>query len=101
MTRAHEQTRLREPADRTSQVGAIDRKNLELITLDPSHPTCHVRRLSIGRGDVRIPERCEPRLPFGKFADAAKRHPGKVTVTVAACDRKEQEAHNWQRKGRC
>src|SRR5580698_1097060 len=48
VTRTHEQSRLRKPSDRASEVGAIDREHLELVAVDVSYPARNFRRLSIG-----------------------------------------------------
>src|SRR5262249_58353503 len=67
MTRAHEQTGLREPAHRTAQMRTVDCKNLELISFNPPHPACRVHRLAIGRHYVGIPERSQAALACRKI----------------------------------
>src|SRR5262249_6068806 len=49
VTRTHEQTRLREPANRTSQMHAVDGKDLKLIALNAPAPTkrCRLSRLRL------------------------------------------------------
>src|SRR5215467_1085447 len=100
MTGAHEQTRLWKPADRATQVSAVDSKNLELIALDTAHPACGIYRRSIGGHHIGIPESSKPRFAFGKFANTGEGYPGEVGVGAAPCNRREHEAHDWQRKGR-
>src|ERR1700723_484921 len=94
MAGAHEQTGLREPTHGTAQMRAVDCKNLKLITLDAANPAGRVHGPAIGWHHVGIPESSEARLAFGKFAGAAKRHPGKISVVAAACNRREQESHD-------
>src|SRR5262249_54997208 len=45
MARAHEQTRLGKPANRTAEVRAVHGEDLEFITLDTPDPACGIHRL--------------------------------------------------------
>src|SRR5262249_22566585 len=80
VARTHEQTRLREPANGTSQVHAVDRKNLKLIASDVPHPASRVRRLAISRRHIWVPKGREPRLAFGKIANGSQWHPGEIGI---------------------
>src|SRR5215472_9298001 len=101
MTRAHEQAGLRKPAHRAAQMRTVNCKDLELIARNPPHPACRVYRLAVARHDIRIAESSQPRLAFGKFADATEGHPRKVGVAAATRYRRKQISHDWQCKGRC
>src|ERR1700752_5464573 len=101
MTRAHKQPGLRKPSDGATEMRAVDGKDLELITRDPAHPACRVHGLPVGRHRVGIAKFSEPRLAFGKFVDATKRHPRKVTVAAAARNRRDEEPHDRHRQSSC
>src|SRR4029077_606874 len=100
VTWAHKQAGLRKPSNRTTEVRAVDRENLELISGDASHPAGCVYRLAVGRHRVRIPKGGQSRFAFRKFVDAAKSYPRKIGVRTAACNGRKQEAHDRHRK-RC
>src|SRR4029077_592688 len=91
MAGTHEQTGLRKPADRTTQVRAIDRKNLKLLAFDATHPACGIDCLAIGRHHVGIPECSQPRLAFWKFAHGPERYPRQVGVRAPSCNGGQKE----------
>src|SRR5258708_23505425 len=47
VTGTHEQTRLWKPANRTSEVRAVDGKDLESLIVNVSDPACYVSRFAI------------------------------------------------------
>jgi len=56
MARAHEQARLWKPANRASQMRAIDRKHLELPLVHAAHPAWNIRSFPIRWVRGRMPE---------------------------------------------
>src|SRR5215467_8060892 len=94
VTRTHEQTGLREPANRASQMHAVDGKHLKFIGSDIPHPTSRVRCLAIGWRYIWIPKGGEPCLAFRKLADSTQWHPGEIGVPAAARNRGEKKSHD-------
>src|SRR5215475_11284791 len=75
VARAHEELRLREPANGTSEVGAIDREDLKAVTIHTPHPAGDVRRRTIPGHAEGILIRGEPGLPRGKALERAELDP--------------------------
>src|ERR1700675_294103 len=75
MARAHEQARLLEPADRTTEVRAINCENLESLPIHIANPTGDVCRLPIGWIHHRITVGGEASLAGRKLLDVAERNP--------------------------
>src|SRR5262249_36548175 len=57
-------------------------------------PTGRIRGLAVGRRHVRIAERGETSFAFGKFTNAAERHPRQVSVPASTRDRGKQKPHD-------
>ena len=79
MARAQEQTGLRKPSHRTSQVRAVHGEHLELIRGDVPHPAGGIRGLPVGRDSIRIAKRREACLSFRKLTGPADRYPGVIS----------------------
>src|ERR1700692_762086 len=94
MTWAHEETGLREPANRASQMRAIDREDLELIAVDATHPAGDFRGLAIRWISVGASIGREPRLAFRELAEGSKREPRVASCPPAVHHRKEKVAHD-------
>src|ERR1017187_2351910 len=47
MTRTHEQPRFLEPANRATQMGAVDGEDLNGIRVDPADPARYLRRVTV------------------------------------------------------
>lgn len=73
VTWTHKEIRLREPANWASKVGAIDGKDLEILTIHISDPTGNIRRLPIPGIHHRISIRSQPGLTCGKLFQSAQR----------------------------
>ena len=71
----HEEPRLREPANRTPEVRAIDREDLKFLSLQAPHPARDVTGGAVPGPGERIAERREPRLAFGECVDVPQRNP--------------------------
>src|SRR5262249_17993373 len=84
VTRTHEQTRLREPANRTPQMHAVDGKNLKLIAFRVPYPASRVRRLAIGWRHIWVPKGGQPSLPLRKFTNGTQWHPGEIGIRAPA-----------------
>jgi hypothetical protein len=89
VARTHEEVGLREPSHRTSQVCAIDGKNLEGLPVQISNPARNICRLSIPRIGDGIPKCSEPGLAYGKLFQSAKREPPLITRLPATSNRRE------------
>jgi hypothetical protein len=94
MTGTHKQLGLLKPSNGTTEMGAVDSENLELISCNAPHPACCVDRLAVGRSYIRIPERSQPRLAFGKFAHGPEWYPGKVAVRPSAGNGRQQKSYD-------
>jgi hypothetical protein len=64
MTRAKEQAGLRKPANRATEVGAVDCENLKLICFDMPDPARGIGSLAVRWTNERISERCETGFPL-------------------------------------
>jgi hypothetical protein len=98
MTRAHKKTGLREPADRTAQVRAVDGEHLELIAFDVPDPARSIHGLAVSRHNKRISEFSQPGFAFRELTDWAQRDPVEITVRTPACNRGKQESSDWPGK---
>src|ERR1700692_259069 len=101
MTRAHEQTGLREPTHRAAEMCAINGKNLKLLSFDTPHPTCRVCRLAVRWRHIRISERGETRLSFRALADGTKGYPREIAVRASSRNRGQEESNNRNGERRC
>jgi hypothetical protein len=75
MAWAHEKARVRKPADRASEVSAVDGENLEALSVDISNPTGDVCSLAIGRSYDGIAVRGEARLAGRKLLEPPESNP--------------------------
>src|SRR5215831_15495591 len=73
---------------------AVDRKDLELVARDATHPACRVYGLAIGGHRIRILKSSKTRLSLRELANLAKRHPGAIGSVPSAADRREKVLHN-------
>src|ERR1700688_884188 len=94
MTWAHEETGLREPANRASQMRAIDREDLELIAVDAAHPAGDFRGLAIRWIGVGASISREPCLAFRELDEGAKRDTRFAPRALAVHHRREKVAHD-------
>src|SRR5262245_9070159 len=94
MTWTHEQSRLRKPAHRAAQMGAIDCKHLQLIATHAPDVTGYVRRVAIPRHGGGIPIGCQPRLADRKLIERSKRDPLQVFAHLAAAGGGEEVAED-------
>src|SRR5215831_21262830 len=94
VARTHKQTRLREPANRTSQMHAVDGKNLKLTAFAVPHPASRVRRLAISWRHIWIPKGGKPRLAFGKIANGFQWHLGEIGISSPARNRREKKSYD-------
>src|SRR5260370_20232894 len=86
MARAHEQIRLCEPANWTSEVRAIDREDLELLAVNIPYPAGDIRCFSVPGIHDGIAIFCEPRLASVKLIKRTKREPGVISRLLLAAD---------------
>ena len=75
MTRTHEQMRFLEPADRTAEVGAVDREDLKLIPVHASYPAGNIGRLSVPGSRVGVLIFRQTRLVLRETGNWPKRNP--------------------------
>src|ERR1700760_2893149 len=75
MTRAHEQIRLLEPADRATEVRTINGKHLELLPVNIAHPARDVCGLSIPGIHHRVAVRGQAGLAGRKLIQWPKSEP--------------------------
>ena len=94
VARTHEQVGLREPAHRTSEVRAIDRKDLEILAVQVSHPAGNIRGLAIPGIGTGIPIGGEPGLACGKLFQSAEREPRLITRLPPASHRRQKITHD-------
>src|SRR5262245_34608504 len=80
MTRAHEQPRLREPANRAAEVRAVDREDLELVAALSPHPARDLRGGAVPRYPEGVLVDGQPRLPLGEAGRRAEADPGLATA---------------------
>src|SRR5215472_6621021 len=94
MARTHEQTGLRKPANRATEMCAVDGKNLELFTRDPPHPAGGIGCFAIGRHYVGIAKGGQPGLAFGKIVDVSQWDPREIAVRATAGYRRGKKSHD-------
>jgi hypothetical protein len=94
MARAHEQTRLREPADRTSEVCTIDCEYLKILSGHVAHPAGNIGGITIPGIHYRISIRRQARFSGRKLIEIAEWNPGFITVLSAASDRRKKVTHD-------
>jgi hypothetical protein len=75
----HEEVGLREPPHRTSQVCAIDSKDLETLPVQVSNPARNICRLAIPGIGNGITKCSEPGLVYWKLFQSAKTEPRLIT----------------------
>jgi hypothetical protein len=71
---------------------AVDGEDLKLPSCDAPYPARGVRGLAIGRHDIGVLKRSQPRFAFREFADSAKWNPGKISVRSTPCNRGEKKS---------
>ncbi len=72
---AHEELGFREPSDRASEMGAIDREDLERITGHPAHPARYSRGFTVPGLSVRVYILAQPGLVFRIVSQIPERYP--------------------------
>jgi hypothetical protein len=90
MAWTHEQTRLREPTNRTAEVRAINGKNLERFSIDIPNPTGDICCLPVRVGDYRICIRSEARLAGRKLPQISDGNPRIIAASLAARDGRDK-----------
>src|SRR5256885_11708054 len=75
VARAHEQTRLREPAHWAAEVRAVDREDLEPVTLDVAHPARGVGCGTVPFHAHRVPVDGQASLALWKIRDRTNLDP--------------------------
>src|ERR1700752_5020077 len=83
MTRTHEQVRLPKPADRTTEMRAVDREDLKLVSLFASYPTGNIGCLTVPRTCVRVRVFREARLVLRKIGNWPNRNPRLIRSSLA------------------
>src|SRR5271156_6853925 len=94
MARAHEQTRLREPADRTSEVCTIDCEHLKTLPVHVADPAGNIGGITVPGIHHRISIRRQPRFSGRKLIEIAESDPGFIAVFSAASDWRQKVTHN-------
>src|SRR5580704_15217869 len=94
MAGAQEQVRLREPANRTSEVRAVDRKNLEGLAINISNPAGDIGRFPIRWTHNRISIRRKPSLTRRKLFETAEGNPGVIAPFPLVDNGREEVAHD-------
>src|SRR5262249_59376716 len=97
----NEQTRSKEPANKPSQMHAVDGENLKLIAPDVPHPASRVRRLAISWRHIWIPKGGEPRLALRKIGNSPQWHPKEIGISSPARNRREKKLHDRHRQCDC
>src|ERR1017187_9708729 len=72
MTRTHEQPRFLEPANRATQMGAVDGEDLNGIRVDPADPERSLRRSPAPGFPPGFGEKGKPCLPGRKLVEIAE-----------------------------
>src|SRR5580704_17048243 len=98
MARAHEQIRLWEPTDRTSEVCTIDCEYLETRPIHVANPAGDIGSVTIPRIHYWISIRRQARFSGRKLIEIAERNPGIVAVLSPATNRREKVTHDWHCK---
>ena len=93
-------SRLREPAHRAAEVGAVDGEDLKLVALHAAHPAGNVVGFSIGNASDGILELRQASLAFGKLVEFAERDPTFVLAAVAAEDGRDEVADHRRSQNR-
>src|SRR5208282_1939079 len=93
MAGTHEQAGLREPANRTSQMGAVHGKHLEFLAVDVSHPAGHIPGHSVPEIHDGIHIRGEPGLAGWKLFELAESEPRLVGSLSPVRYRRKEVAH--------
>src|SRR6266481_45077 len=98
MARAHEEVRLREPANRASQVRTVYGKDLERLIVNVPDPASDVVGLSVPRIDDWISISGETSLARRELFQAAEREPGLVSELLFASHRRKQVTYDRHRQ---
>src|SRR5262249_23127194 len=75
MAGTHEEPRLSKPSDRAAEMGAVDRKDLELRALESPNPAGDVRCGPVPGHPERVRVRGEPRLALGEALQRTQTDP--------------------------
>src|ERR1700722_11648628 len=94
MTWAHKQARLREPANGTSEVRAVDREDLEVLPVHIANPAGDVCGVSIGGIHNGIAISSEPSLAGRELLEVAKWNPRLVASLTSAGNRRQEITHD-------
>src|SRR5580704_4017415 len=94
MARAHEQIRLREPTDWTSEVCTIDCEYLETRPIHVANPASDIGSIPIPGIHYGISIRRQARFSGRKLIEIAERNPGVIAVLSPATDRREKVTHD-------
>ena len=90
MTWAHKQARLWEPANRTSEVRAVDREDLEVLPVHIANPARDIRSISIGGIHDGIAISGEASLAGRELFEVAEWNPRLVAALASARNRREK-----------
>src|SRR3954454_18343340 len=75
MARTHKEVRLLKPADRTTEMRAVDGEDLKLISLHAPYPTWDIGCLSVPGPSVRVLVFRQARLVLRETGNWPKRNP--------------------------
>src|SRR5262245_17412069 len=98
VTWAHEETRLCEPAHGAAEMRAVDREDLEPVTLDVAHPARGVGRGSVTLHAHGVPINGQARLAFGEILDGRHLDP-RLPAGAAHRRRDEPDHRNSHERG--
>src|ERR1700722_491836 len=94
MTWAHKQARLREPANGTSEVRAVDREDLEVLPVHVANPAGDISGIPIGRIHNGIAISGEASLAGRELFEITKWNPGFVASLTSARNRRQKITHD-------
>src|SRR5215469_2822809 len=94
MTWAHKEARLRKPANRTSEVRAVDGEDLEFLPVHIANPAGDIGSISIGWIHHRIAISGEASLAGRELFEVAKWNPRLIASLTSAGHRREEITHN-------
>src|SRR5207245_10568723 len=89
VTGTHEKAGLRKPTYRGAQLSAVNRKDLEFVRGNPSHPAGNVARIAIPRPNKRIAISRQPSFTFRELGQRTQSYPSQVLLHLFSFGRAE------------